>query len=82
MINKIHETIIEEYNNFLNAKEFPCVAARAAFSKQQVKCMVADHMACPKDDTAILHFLYDFIDGYRSSTQLSIVLLLFLKDLN
>ncbi len=70
MINKIHETIIEEYNNFLNAKEFPCVAARAAFSKQQVKCMVADHMACPKDDTAILHFLYDFIDGYRSSTQL------------
>ncbi len=70
MINNTHESIIEEYNNYLSAKEFPCVAAKAALAKQQVKCIVAEHMACPKDDIAILQFLYDFIDGYRSSAHL------------
>lgn len=46
------------------------MAARAALDRGQVTCLVADHMACPKDDSAILHFLYDFIDHYRVSKTL------------
>jgi FPC/CPF motif-containing protein YcgG len=59
--------IIETYFAFLNNKKFPCVGAKAAMAKQQVKCMVADHMGCPKDDRYILQFLYEFVDTYRLS---------------
>ncbi len=69
MIEITEQIIIQEYLDYLNAKEFPCIAAKAALAKQQVKCMVADHMACPKDDINILQFLYDFVDQYRSSNE-------------
>lgn len=59
--------IVEEYLAYLKNKAFPCVAAKAALARQQIKCMVADHMACPIDDRAILKFLYDFVDDYRNS---------------
>ncbi|MBV9961924.1 MAG: YqcI/YcgG family protein [Parafilimonas sp.] len=66
-----HETgnagIIDEYLTFINAKEFPCIAAKAAVANQQVRCMVAGNMACPKDDYDILQFLYNFVDEYRDS---------------
>lgn len=61
------EDIIGEYVAYLKNKEFPCIAAKAALARQQVKCLVADHMACPKDDKLILDFLYDFTDDYRSA---------------
>ncbi|CAN5831382.1 guanitoxin biosynthesis heme-dependent pre-guanitoxin N-hydroxylase GntA [soil metagenome] len=62
--------ITEEYHAFLNKKEFPCIGAKSAVTKQQLKCMVAGHMACPKDDRDILQFLYNFVDEYRNSTRL------------
>lgn len=62
--------IIEEYKEYINNKEFACVAAKAALARQQISCMVAGHMACPKDDSAILKFLYAFIDNYRNSDEL------------
>lgn len=62
--------VFAEYKEYINNKEFACVAAKAALARQQIQCMVAGHMACPKDDTAILKFMYDFIDTYRSSTEL------------
>jgi len=58
---------IEEFQNFLSNENFPCVAARAALNKEQIKYHVAGHMACPKDDRYILKFLYDFIDEYREA---------------
>ena len=61
------QSYIEEYKSFLYRKEYPCVAAKAAVQKQQVRVFVADHIACPKDDRAILDFLYKFVDEYRSS---------------
>jgi FPC/CPF motif-containing protein YcgG len=70
MINNPDHSVIDTYRNYLNAKEFPCVAARAAISRQQIKCMVADHMACSKDDGAILQFLNDFVDDYRRSNNM------------
>jgi len=61
------EVIIEKFLSFLSDKAFPCVGARAAAAKGNIRCMTAGHMGCPKDDWAILHFLYDFIDDYRHS---------------
>lgn len=58
-------SMISEYLSFLNDKAYPCVGAKAALARGQIKCMVAGHMACPKDDGAILQFLYDFVDSYR-----------------
>src|SRR5437870_3971157 len=59
--------IINEYLAYLAAKKFPCIGAKATLATQQVKCMVADNMACPNDDQNILKFLYSFIDNYRNS---------------
>lgn len=65
----IENNITKEYFAFLQNKAFPCAGAKAALAKQQVKCIVAGHMACPADDRAILDFLYDFVDAYRQSNQ-------------
>lgn len=59
--------IVREYSEFLNQKAFPCIAAKAALSRNHIQCMVALHMACPADDKTILQFLYSFVDVYRSS---------------
>lgn len=61
--------IIEEYSAYLKKKGFPCIAARAALARQRVRCVVADNMACPKDDRPILQFLYRFIDDYRNTKE-------------
>lgn len=61
------EEIIQEWNAFLDNREFPCVAAKAAQDRGQIAVMVAGHMACPKDDKAIQDFIYSFVDGYRES---------------
>ena len=61
------QTIIKEYLAYLNTRQFPCIGAKATLARQQIQCMVADNMACPKDDHAILKFLYGFIDEYRNS---------------
>ena len=50
MITIDSQTIIEEYLAFLRNKDFPCIGAKAALARQQAKYIVADHMACPKDD--------------------------------
>ena len=67
MIDMGSEPIIEAYLQHLRGKEFPCIAAKTAVAMEQVRCMVADHLACPKDDMAILKFLYEFVDAYRKS---------------
>ena len=64
---KSDELIIREYSAFLGKKEFPCVAAKAALSRNHIHCMVAMHMACPAQDEIILQFLYSFVDKYRTS---------------
>ena len=62
--------IIQDYFSFLQNREFPCIAAKAALGRQQVECMVVQHMACPRDDEKILQFLYAFVDTYRQSQDL------------
>jgi FPC/CPF motif-containing protein YcgG len=62
------ELIIKEFDEFLLDNPYPCVAARAAVKRTQISYMVAEHMACPKDDADILNFLYFFINDFRHST--------------
>ncbi|MGZ5191922.1 MAG: guanitoxin biosynthesis heme-dependent pre-guanitoxin N-hydroxylase GntA [Flavisolibacter sp.] len=59
--------LVGEYLAFLNNQTFPCIGAKTAITKQQLRCMVAGNMACPKDDRDILRFLYDFVEDYRKS---------------
>ena len=59
--------IISEFISYIENKNFPCVAAKASVNKTNCNIMVADNIACPKDDAAILKFLYDFVDDYRNA---------------
>lgn len=67
-INSIdNQTIIKEYKGFLRARDFPCIGAKAAASKNHVRCFVASDMASPDDDERMLRFIYQFVDSYRKS---------------
>lgn len=70
MSNEQAQAISGEYLNFINNKDFPCVAAKTALTWNQLHCLVVDHLACPKDDAAILEFVYNFVDEYRASEKL------------
>ncbi|HEX8268420.1 MAG TPA: guanitoxin biosynthesis heme-dependent pre-guanitoxin N-hydroxylase GntA [Flavobacterium sp.] len=65
-----HTQLTHEWEAFIGNSDFPCVAAKAALVKEQQHIFVASHIACPHDDTAILQFLYDFVDNYRNSDSL------------
>src|SRR5262245_55663048 len=65
-----HTHIAKAYLDFIRDKDFPCIAAKAALSENQIRIMVADHLACPKDDARILQFLYEFVDAFRSAGDL------------
>lgn len=67
MTDILKQEIIGQYLDHLGNKSFPCVAAHEAATKNYVRSFVADHLGCPKDDHAILHFLYDFVDEYRNA---------------
>jgi FPC/CPF motif-containing protein YcgG len=70
MLDAQNNIYAEEYLSFINKKDFPCVAAKTALTFQQLHYLVVDHLACPKDDAAILEFLYSFVDTYRQSDKL------------
>jgi FPC/CPF motif-containing protein YcgG len=63
-------SIGNEYLSFIRDKAFPCIAAKAALGQDQIRILICDHIACPKDDRAILQFLYDFVDNYRATATL------------
>ena len=62
-----NQRIIDDFIEHVQSKGFPCIAANDAASKNTIKFFVADHMACPKDNSEILHFIYDFVDQYRAA---------------
>lgn len=68
MDNMDSEKITKEFCDFILDQSFPCVAARAAVKREHINVLVADHMACPKDDYTILQFIYRFIKNFRKAT--------------
>lgn len=75
-----NQAIAEAFITFLASKDFPCIGAKAALAREQISCFVADHLACPKDDTAILSFIYAFVDQYRKSRDLFHSVAIIFKD--
>ena len=69
MIEQEKQEIIQAFLQHLQIKDYPCIAAHDAASRQTIACFVADHMACAKDDRDILDFIYDFVDTYRTATK-------------
>jgi FPC/CPF motif-containing protein YcgG len=67
---EVNDTITREYLSYIDNKDFACIGAKAALAKKQIHCFIADNIACPKDDKAILNFLYNFIDTCRDSDDL------------
>lgn len=67
MKETVSKDIIQEFHRFINDDAYPCVAARAALSRNNIACLLAGHMGCPKDDVQILRFLYDFVLRFRNS---------------
>lgn len=61
---------MQSYLSYIDNRDFACIGAKVALSRNQVHCFVADNMACPKDDAGILQFLYRFIVSYRNSNEL------------
>ncbi|SHE77860.1 guanitoxin biosynthesis heme-dependent pre-guanitoxin N-hydroxylase GntA [Chryseobacterium takakiae] len=57
----------DAFREFIDDKLFPCVAAKAALTRDQMHIFVAGHLACPKDDQDILDFIYKFVDTYRAA---------------
>ena len=68
---KTDEMIISEYYDFLHDKEFPCIAAKAALQRNQIRCTVATHMACPADDAEILAYRLVFLSFWNSACGLN-----------
>ena len=64
-----NEIITQEFFDFLTDSAFPCVAAKDALAKNNLSTFIADHIACPKDDAAILQFIYSFVEKYRNSSK-------------
>jgi FPC/CPF motif-containing protein YcgG len=69
-IHQAYDPVIEEYLSFISNPQFPCVAAKAAYAHQKIRCMVAANMLCPADDENILQFIYTFVDDYRKAKSL------------
>jgi FPC/CPF motif-containing protein YcgG len=63
------DNIVNQYLNFLANVDFPCVAARAAQSKNRIQSIVAGDMGCPTHDSQILQFIYNFVDHYRMANE-------------
>ena len=61
------DDIIRAFHEFIGQEAYPCVAARAAMTRNHVPCLVAGHMGCPADDHRILRFLYDFVTNFRAA---------------
>lgn len=66
-VKKTNERVINEFKAFLQNKDFPCVAARAALEKQHIRFFVAEHISCPDNDKEIVKFLKEFKSDYRKS---------------
>ncbi len=61
------QVIIERYLAWISRPNFPCVGAKAALGRDQIKCVVADQMNSTDGPGVILKFLYAFVDQYRAA---------------
>ncbi|HEX8037581.1 MAG TPA: guanitoxin biosynthesis heme-dependent pre-guanitoxin N-hydroxylase GntA, partial [Chryseosolibacter sp.] len=69
MVNHENDKIISEFMGLLADKAYPCVAARAAMSRNHLSYLVLGDLRCPADDRRILKFIYEFTGSFRSAQE-------------
>lgn len=60
------ENVIDTFKEMIEDRSFPCVAAKDALNKDNIKILSVGHLACPHDDEKILSFIYDFTTKFRN----------------
>ena len=61
------ENMVRDFYAYIGDESYPCVAARAAVSREHIPCLIAGHIGCPADDRRILDFLQDFVKSFRKA---------------
>lgn len=61
------KNIVEDFYSFIRNDSFPCIGAKGALAKDNIRIKVAGHFGCPNDDKEILSFAYNFIKEYREA---------------
>ena len=57
--------ICNTFTRHIDAKFFPCIAAKAALGLDNMDFFIAMHPGCPADDEGILSFMYGFVERLR-----------------
>jgi len=69
MTDNDHE-LAHAFRAFVQAKDFPCVGAKAALAKQQMHILVARDIQSSWDDLRIYPHLFRLAEGYRNARAL------------
>jgi len=62
--------LVERFRNFIQNRAFPCVGAKSAIGRDQMKFIVARDMQSSWDDLRIYTALLDFANAYRDDPRL------------
>ena len=68
MEQQSNKNIIEDFYSFIENDSFPCVGAKAALARNNIRVMVAEHFDRCAEDKEILSFAYNFIREYRKAS--------------
>lgn len=64
------DPLAEEFRQFLASPQFPCVGAKSALAKRQIKFLVCRDIRSAWDDLRIYGGLFKFVELYRSKGEL------------
>ena len=62
-----NKQVIDAYMHFIENATYPCIAAKAAMTRGNISCFVADDMGDDSADQFILDFIYSFVEEFRQS---------------
>lgn len=65
-----NDPLADEFRRFLAQPDFPCVGAKAALARGQMRFVVARDIASAWDDLRIYTALFNFAEHYRSNARL------------
>ncbi len=64
MIANIRHPLAEQFRHFIRDSKFPCVGAKSALSRGQMRVIVANDVRSARDDEDIFIHLLEFADEY------------------
>lgn len=77
------KNIVENFYSFIKNDSFPCIGAKGALAKDNIRIKMAEHFVCPDEDKEILNFAYNFIKEYRGANSgLHSMVIIFREPLN